>query len=295
MNSTLHVATPADFAALLGDAREVVRLEAVRLLASGDHDALAFARIEGAAALRSLLAWLDPSGTTPETPLVLAAIDRLDDPAAQPQLEQVLMYARDAHVLRAAARPLARWEPERPTLLRAALRGRGRDDLRDLAAELLDRGRLPAREALRAALIALEADRIDPTETPHPDTALDAYLGELGDRYAAHARRAAEAHGSGALAAFAGAFTRLRGADRGWLLAWAARNRSLAALNLIDSVLVDPAADRTDLLAALSAVVALGPWASAFAERCAQVRARVSDEAVRAAAEAACRAAEGLG
>jgi hypothetical protein len=294
MSATLHVATPAAFAALLGDARETVRHEAVRLLAIGDADALAFALADADAALRALLAWLDPTGTTPETPLVLAAIDRLDDPAAQGQLEQVLMYARDPQVLRAAALPLARWDAQRPTLLRAALHGRGRDDLRDIAAELLDRRTLPDRQALRAALLAVAALTSDPTESPHPNGAVEAYLGELAGPYAAAARRCAEAHGASALAAFADVFGRLRSDDRRWLLGWAARVRSLPALNLIDRVLADADTRESDLLAALDAVIALGPWASAFAERVTELRTQHGSERVRSAATAACRTAEGI-
>lgn len=298
--ATLTVQSPQHFSSLLIEANPLVRQGALQLLIDEHPDALRFARAEGSYAAPVLADQLESSVATDDDLQVLRALVALNDASVAPELVRVLMYSERAEALELAAAGLARWPDQGHSWLSGALHDPRRTSLHALAARHLSEvdpsnAALPAGDSLRSALVLIESGARDPLASPEPEGAfVDAYLRELRGPYAAESRRALEAHGAKAFTAIAPLRGRLQPDDQRWLLHWAARLKSLPALNLFDEVLADPKSSEALLADALSATEQLGPWASALAERIAELQRRLEpDSPLHAAVAAAMARSEG--
>ncbi len=270
--TSVHVATPSAFTATLRDADPYARRAALAALATHDPGAVALARGEAETVLGILSDAFDPSVATPYDRAVLAALDALDIATAAPLVGLVFEETDDPEVRMAATDMLARWG-DPGGLLQATLARYDRPDLRSLAARHLPLATLPARTRLAAALARIEhgADPADVAPHPGEEGLRDAYLDALQGPDPTLARRAAEAHGAAGFATLAGAPVE-HPPTRTWLVGWAARVRSVAALAYLEARLDVAAAappcsgsgggvpypDQLERDAAIGAVRALG-------------------------------------
>jgi hypothetical protein len=280
MTDSVVIRSPRHYSTLLMDPNPVVRHEALALLIGGHPDALRFARAEGSYAFEALSGQLESSIASDDDLQLLQALDRLDDSRASDDFVRVLMYASHPEALELAAAALARWQGTGSLWLGNALHDPHRPHLHTLVARHIA-SEAPARDAVRAALVQIESENLDPLAAPDvgDDTFTPSYLEELRGPYATAVRRVAEAHGHGAFAALVDPFDRLAAADQSWLLHWGARLRSLPAINLFDRLLASEGTPAPLLATALEAVAALGPLAATLTVRLEQVSRRHADAA----------------